>query len=136
MSPKPVRTKEIERIRASIYLQKAGEFFTSMKTAKENGDWDACGLNGIHCAISASDALLVNKAGIRSRGESHTDVVSLLEEKIKTPELKEQTRRLVHILNKKNLVEYEDRQFTASEADALEKDVERYFSWVKKQIAS
>ncbi len=107
-----------------------------MKTAKENGDWNACGLTGVHCAISASDALLVNKAGIRSRGESHYDVISLLGEKIKSPELKDQTRRLAHILNKKNLVEYEDRQFSASEADALEKDVERYFSWVKKQIAS
>ena len=136
MSPKPTRTKEIERTRASIYLKKAGEFFTSMKTAKENGDWNACGLNGIHCAISATDALLVRKSGIRSRGESHYDVIALLGEKINAPELKEQTRRLAHILNKKNLVEYEDREFIASEADALEKDVERYFSWVKKQIAS
>ena len=136
MSPKPIRTKAIDKSRASIYLEKAGEFFTAMKTARENGDWNACGLNGVHCGISATDALLVKKAGIRSRGESHYDVLSLLKEKINAQELKEQVRRLENILNKKNLIEYEDREFTSSEADALEKDVERYFSWVKKQLAS
>jgi len=135
MAPRPVKQRSIDRSRSSIYRKKAEDFFESMRDAFAKQNWNAFGLAAVHCAISASDALLVKTAGVRSMSESHHDVAALLKEKIASPETAEQARRLEKILSRKNLIEYQDREFTPDEAYALQKDVERYYSWATDRLS-
>ena len=131
MAPRPIKRRLVDRGRWSIYKKKADDFLEAMRDSFLKDNWNASGLAAVHGAISATDALLVKVAGIRSSGESHQDAVSLLKEKVQHPDTASQARRLDHILSQKNLIEYLDREFSREEAFSLQKDVERYYSWVQ-----
>ena len=131
MAPRPIKHRAIEKSRSAVYKMKADDFFESMRNSFLKQNWNASGLAGVHCAISATDALLVKVAGVRSTAESHWEVVTLLKEKIRHAGTDDQARRLDKILSRKNMIEYQDREFTQEEAYSLQKDVERYYSWVQ-----
>ncbi|MCK5582481.1 MAG: hypothetical protein KAI33_01755, partial [Elusimicrobiales bacterium] len=59
MTPKKTRIIKISRDRHILYLNKAMEFFEAMVDASQKKNWNATGLAGVHCCISATDALLV-----------------------------------------------------------------------------
>ncbi len=78
MTPKQILLKKVSRDRYTLYWDKAMEFFETMVDASQKRNWNATGLAGVHCCISATDALLVKHAGVRSSSTSHQDVVGLL----------------------------------------------------------
>lgn len=131
MSPKKRSTKAITEQEAHSYLKKAEEFYLTMVEAFQKGRWNAAGLAGVHCAISATDAILGKKARIRSSAESHLDAVHLLKQHIEDSNTGAQSQRLYRVLSQKGLVEYDSREFREPEAAAVVKDVGRYFEWVK-----
>lgn len=131
MSPKKRSTKTITEQEARSYLKKAEEFYLTMAEAFLKRLWNAAGLAGVHCAISATDALLGMKARIRSSGESHLEAVQLLKQHIDDSNIGAQSQRLYRVLSEKSLVEYDSREFRETEAAAVVKDVGRYFEWVK-----
>ena len=88
-------------------------------------------MNGVHCAISATDAVMGIKAKLRSAGESHYEAIELLNLHIKHENVGAQSARLTRILGQKSLVEYDSREFTEREASDITKDVGRYLDWVK-----
>ena len=126
MSPKKVSDAE-----AASYWRKAQEFYLTMTTAFRDRHWNAAGLNGVHAAISATDALLGKKAHLRSSGESHYEALQLLRQHIKNEHTTAQTNRLYRILSEKSSVEYDSREFRESEATTILKDVGRYMEWVQ-----
>jgi len=132
--PKRARKRVIEKSNYRIYLQKAKEFYETMHQAKDRNNWNAVGLNGVHCTISSNDALLVFYAGIRSSSQDHNVVVELLSSSVKLPEVKSKSQILRRILAKKNLIEYEDRDFTEKEALDIIKLVDRFYGWVKEKL--
>lgn len=134
MAPKAIRVESVPRAKAPSYLKKAQEFYGLMLEASRRGEWNGVGLNGIHCAISATDALLVSYAGVRSRSESHMDVVALLQQKIPRKDLGDQPQRLARILREKSAVEYGAEEFRMTEATNLERQVDRYFTWVRQML--
>jgi len=134
MTPKKTRHKKISRDRYTLYLSKAMEFFEAMVDASQKKNWNATGLAGVHCCISATDALLVKHAGVRSSSDSHQDVVGLLLTKISDPDISKQAKRLGEILAQKNLIEYVDKSFPEKNALILKISVERYIGWVKKLL--
>ncbi len=125
-------TKPVQNHEAESYFLKAKEFYSSMKLEEEFEKWNTVGLCGVHCAISASDALLAIQAKIRSKSQNHYDVVSLVRQHIVHPETKIQTNRLERIIKLKNVVEYEGEMFTQKQAKSIVLDVERYFAWVNE----
>lgn len=131
MSPKKRSTRSVTEQEALSYLKKAEEFYLTMVEAFQKGRWNAAGLAGVHCAISATDALLGKKARIRSSGESHLEAAHLLKQHINDSNVGAQSQRLYRVLSEKSLVEYDSRDFRESEAAAVVKDVGRYFEWVK-----
>ncbi|PIP84238.1 MAG: hypothetical protein COR54_05415 [Elusimicrobia bacterium CG22_combo_CG10-13_8_21_14_all_63_91] len=102
-----------------------------MLEAFQKGRWNAAGLAGVHCAISATDALLGKAARLRSSGESHMEAVQLLKQHIKDPIWALKLSVFTGLLGQKSLVEYDSREFRESEAASVVKDVGRYFEWVK-----
>lgn len=102
-----------------------------MVESHKQGRWNAAGLEGIHCVISATDALLGLKAKLRPAGESHYEAIDVLRQYVKNEATSQQASRLARILEKKNVVEYEGRKFTEPEAAAVVKDVSRYLEWAR-----
>jgi hypothetical protein len=135
MAPKEIHTKKVSRERYVIYWEKALEFFESMIDAAQKRNWNAAGLAGVHCCISATDALLVKHAGVRSSSDSHQDVVGLLQSKIRDSDVAKQARRLGEVLAQKNIIEYIDKSYTEADAMALKVSVERYIEWARRFIS-
>jgi len=105
-----------------------------MKEAQGNEDWDAVGLNAIHCVISANDALLGTLYGFRPAGGSHIEAAELLGQYEQSEQSKRNIARLDRMVKKKNLVEYEGRGITAAEARRLSTDADRFLNWVRDRL--
>ncbi|MEW6041469.1 MAG: hypothetical protein AB1633_08115 [Elusimicrobiota bacterium] len=111
-------------------MKKAEEFYQTMLQAEKEKHWNAVGLNAVHCAISDCDAILVFHLGLRSSSEYHEDAVSLLSSLENISDAGQKSQTLTNILAKKNLVEYEDRDFHENEARLLIKLTTRFFEWI------
>lgn len=123
------------RERYTTYLKKAREFLRSSESALKARDWDAVGLNAVHAAISAADALLVYYGGVRSTGDSHHDVAGLLQQHIKDDQLGSKIQTLSKVLSYKSLSAYEDREVTEVEGRDAEKLARRFLEWAQSRLA-
>lgn len=127
---KKIPTEEISKNLFSIYLEKAEEFYKLMQIAEEQNLWNGVGLNAVHCAISACDALSTFYLGERSRSQKHEDAIVLLE-RVPLKDMAGKTRQLTSILAIKNLVEYEARDFYKEDARKIITQTERLYEWIK-----
>lgn len=127
-------SKIIEKGKYKNYLKKAEDFYSAMQTAFKNKNWNSTGLEAVHCAISANDALLTFYGGKISIGPDHQDAVRLLNSLIAFQETSNYSAHLRKIIAMKNLVEYEDRLFHEREASEILIHTERFFNWVKTKL--
>jgi len=134
--PREYKTKTVDESDYIVYLKKAKEFYQTMYQAEKAENWNAAGLNGVHCVISLLDTILVKYAGVRSTGDDHMVVVDVLTSavanKIKDITQKSETAR--RVIAKKNLIEYENRDFIKREALDMIKQVQRFYDWAIKQV--
>ncbi|MCD6312108.1 MAG: hypothetical protein J7M11_06590 [Elusimicrobia bacterium] len=135
MTARKIKQKAVVRSKYKIYLCKAAEFYQVMCRAEEIEKWHAVGLNGVHCVISACDAVLVFYLGLRSSSGDHRDIIHLLK-RTALVDLDKMANVLCRVIDKKNLIEYEDRIFTEKEARELAKLVKRFFNWVSGKVLS
>lgn len=106
-----------------------------MMAAHARMHWNSCVITAIHCAISAIDALTVNRVGLRSAGDSHGDVVLLFSELgLDKSELDSKRQQLLSLLDVKNIAEYNDRLMTEADAEKAMKHCDRIYAWVKEKI--
>ncbi len=132
---KEVRARAVSRELHKNYLRKAEEFYRSMEQAYSAGDWNACVVNAIHCAISSADAMTVFYLGYRHAGEKHLDVLQLLQEiDIDSKEIQSKNRQLSSLLSIKNRAEYEERLLSKSDAENALKACKRFHEWVKDKL--
>jgi hypothetical protein len=114
-------------------MKKASDFSKTMQNAFSESNWHSTGLEAVHCAISAADALLAKEKGIKCTSNSHMDVVELLLQTLGTKENTEHFKALEKKIKYKNGVEYQDRLFTQQEAADIKKRSERFYEWAVKQ---
>lgn len=131
MSPKKIKTSIIEKSDAGNYWQRAQELLESMKNNLVLEKWNAAVIDGVHAAISTSDALTVAMIGRRSTSDHHIDAAELLKRAV-PPDLKPEIARLRRILHIKSHVEYGPSLVTDSEARRVSQDVERFIHWATK----
>jgi len=136
MAARRNRVRRVERAATTRFLKKATEFFDSMHDAKAAGRWNAAGLNAVHCAISACDAVLVYYTQQRSASSDHEAAVYLLSALSSVPDVRQKAETLRRIIHEKHLIEYEDRSCTAQEAAELVKLTERFYQWAKEAVES
>jgi HEPN domain-containing protein len=134
MTPKIFKARSVSRERHATYLKKAREFLRASGSSLKMNDWDAVGLNAVHAAISAADALLVYYGGLRSAGDSHRDVVGLLQQHVKDDQIGSKMQTLSKILEYKNLAAYEDREVTEAEGRDAEKLARRFLEWAQSRL--
>ncbi|MBL7071441.1 MAG: hypothetical protein ISS26_04645 [Candidatus Omnitrophica bacterium] len=130
------KTKSVDKSDYSIYLGKAKEFYQTMYQAEKAENWNAVGLNGVHCVISLIDSLLAKHAGIRSTEEEHMKVIDLLNSSIASmiKDVAQKSQAARRVIAKKNLIEYENRDFKQNEALDLIKQVQRFYDWAIEYI--
>ena len=131
---KKIPTRNVNKSRGINYLKKAQQFSRAMHESLEKKDWDASGLNAVHCAISANDAVLVSTKGVRSSSARHSDSVELLEALVTVQGVKTSSGQLKRVIAKKSLIEYEDRMFRENEARDAVKNAERFLTWAEKVV--
>lgn len=123
-----MKIKTVRETNWKNYLIKADQFYKTAADARVKKNWNAVGLNTVHSAISANDALTVFIIGKRAASEKHSDSLLLLKEAFKnSKEMLEYSRHLQWLLGRKNLVEYESRLFYEREAEEALKHAERFF---------
>lgn len=108
------------------FLKKADEFYEMMRQSLMKEKWNASGLNAIHTGISANDALLTFHFGLRSISPKHDDAVKLLISMMKRDDIETKAKHLRRLISVKNLVEYDGRLLSRSEAESLAKHAERF----------
>lgn len=136
MSPKNIKTTRVPKSDYANYLKKAEEFLSTLQDSLIKGKWNAAGLNAIHAGISASDAILVCFHGVRSTSPKHDDLIRLFATLIKHKNVEQNINHLRSLISMKNIVEYDQRLMTQSEAIALSKHAERFLAWVKSFLPS
>ena len=131
-----VETQKIEKHLYSNYLEKAQEYLEGMKDELTNKRWNLVVLAGVHCAISACDALTIFFLGKKHKGIKHSDAAKLLTsiEGLDLKELAEKSSQFISILDFKTPVEYDKTVFSESNARELVKRVERFYRWVREKL--
>lgn len=121
--------KKVAKSDFEIYLKKAKEFYQTMYQAEKAENWNAAGLNGVHCVISLIDAILVKYSGICSAEKDHMAVVDLLAISLNIDNISQKSQTARRVIAKKNLIEYENRPFIKAEAADMIKQVQRFYEW-------
>ena len=133
MVPRSDRTRPSSRADARQYLAKADEFLGAMESSLAAAQWDAAGLAAIHSGISAADAVLSYRGGVRSAGQDHRAAAELLVQVLGSAAVDGATH-LRRLVQKKSLVEYEQRRLTQAEALDLAEHARRLLKWAKTQM--
>jgi HEPN domain-containing protein len=119
---------------ARVFWRRSAQCQVAMKNALDQGHWEAAGINAVHCAISANDAVLAAGPGIKASGKDHKDAVRLLLSRIKDEDAQVAAKRLEIIISKKSRVEYEQKRLSEKEARELVLDAERFFEWARTRL--
>ena len=131
-----VEAQKVEKHLYSNYLKKAREYLEGMKDELANRRWNLAVLAGVHCTISACDALTIFFLGKKHKGIKHADAAKLLAsiEGLDSRELSDKSSQLISILDFKTPVEYGKTIFKELDARELVKRAERFYSWVKEKL--
>ena len=133
MVPRSDRTRPSTKADARQYLAKSYEFLEAMESALSAGQWDAAGLAAIHSGISAADGVLSYRGGVRSAGQDHRAAAELLVQ-VLGPAADDGSKHLRRLVQKKTLVEYEERRLTQAEALDLAEHARRLLRWARTQV--
>ena len=119
--------------RAAVYLRRGQNLRKAMEEAEERKNDDAVAVTGVQAAISYSDAFTVAKLGLRSRGQSHQEVVRLIAT-VGTPTASRLASQVQLVLNRRNEVEYGERQVNAGDAARIARIVREISDLVTAEV--
>ena len=130
-----IKTRKESKASWKNYLLKAKQYLETAQEAYLKRNWNAVGLNAVHSVICANDALTTYHREVRSVSEKHSDAAILLLEIFNNnEEVRKNSRHLLWLINRKNLVEYEARLFFQKEAREALKHAERFLDWTKTKL--
>ena len=130
-----MRAKPVYKYLYLNHLKKADEFLQQSSKAIDDKRRNAAVSLAIHAGISAADALCISRLGVRSSGESHEEVIQLIN-KLDLENKKIKIRQLLNLLNFKNSAEYSENLMTEKDSLSAKQNAERFLSWVKNNLKS
>jgi len=132
--PKEPQTKRTDKSKAGTFWDRARQCAAAMNDALQRGHWEAAGINAVHCAISANDAVLVALRGIKPASKDHKDAARILQSQFKEEDAQSAAKRLGTIISKKSRVEYERKRLTEKEAREIVLNAQKFFEWAKSRL--
>ena len=124
-----VKTKPIDKDSYLGYQKKAYHAFETMKLALDNKLWTAAGRETVFVCINMSDALLAKHNGLRNISKDHMDVVKVVATVLPMSDQKNQSNRLRKVIQMKNLIDYESREFSEKSANDIALQATRFYEW-------
>ncbi len=97
----------------------------------DSGNASVAAVNSVQAAISATDAFLVHHLGKKSVGTDHREVLTLVA-RADSSVKRDIGKHLQRILDRKNEVEYQDREVTLADAKELQKHAHRLLGAVRQ----
>ncbi len=129
---KKTTKKYIDRINWKAYQTVARSFYGGAEVAKEYEYWNASGVLIIHAGIAYSDAICIKYGGVKSQGEDHNQVISLLKEILSSSdENRKSFQNLEKMIAHKNSVSYSGDVYEAKDINLLWKHLERFKTWAE-----
>ncbi|MFA5804364.1 MAG: HEPN domain-containing protein [Melioribacteraceae bacterium] len=133
--PKEAKTIKVDKTAAIKYSAIGKSFYDAAISERELRCWNAAGLLIVHSAIAYADALTIKYGGVKSKSENHQDVVKLLEIVVKESESKNiALNQLERLIAHKSTVAYSGELYDEQDIDKLFKHLERFKTWVEKQL--
>lgn len=133
---KKFRTTKLERSYYIKYKTVAINFFEGAKVASEFEYWNAAGVLIVHSAIAYGDAITIKFGKVKSRGDDHQNLVSLIDFLvIESQEKKNALVNLSKIIDQKNLVSYSGDVYSKKDIDKLWKYMERFKSFAESILS-
>jgi|HubBroStandDraft_4_1064222.scaffolds.fasta_scaffold71822_3 HEPN domain-containing protein len=129
----PLRTIDVPRGRSLVYLRRAEQLIKAVDWGIDQGNASAVAVAAVQASISAVDAFLVHHLGKRSGGTDYHESLSLVASS-SSPAKREIGQHLQRVLDRKNEVEYQDREVTLADAKELAKHAHRLLDIVRKQL--
>ena len=129
-----VKTKQIDKDSHLGYQKKAYHAFETMKLALENKLWTAAGREAVFVCINMSDALLAKHNGLRNVSKDHMDVVKVVATVLPMSDRKSQSNRLRKVIQMKNLIDYESKEFSEKSANEIALQATRFYDWGMKYL--
>jgi hypothetical protein len=129
------RTEVLPKSRSQVYLPRAEEFAKQMDVAAPGHACNAVGLLGVHCVISSCDGLTVGLTGQRWSGQDHSGVHGMVQS-LRLQHSEAALRQIADVIDQKNRVEYEAREFSEKEAEEVRKKARRILTWVKDSLSA
>lgn len=131
-----VQAKKVERYHFKDYLSRAEQSLDVATYAFDAGKWDACAINAVQAAISASDAYCIFKFSAHNSSSRHEDAIKLFRSIDAADEVhKTNSNRLTRILSEKNDSAYGEQPVKKNEAEYLLSEAGRLVAYVKSKIA-
>jgi HEPN domain-containing protein len=129
----PHRSTDVPRGRSVVYLHRAEALMEAVDWGIEQVNANVAAINSVQASISAVDAFLVHHLGKRSSGTDHHESLNLLASS-SSPVKREIGQHLQRVLDRRNEVEYQDREVTLRDATELAKHARRLLDTVRKEL--
>ncbi|MCI4332882.1 MAG: HEPN domain-containing protein [Thermoplasmata archaeon] len=127
------RTTDVPRGRSHVYLRRAEQLMKGVDWGIEQGNANVAAVNAVQASISAVDAFLVHHLGKRSSGSDHHESLNLVANS-SSPAKREIGQHLQRVLDRKNEVEYQDREVALGDSKELAKHARRLLDAVRKDL--
>jgi hypothetical protein len=131
---KEPQTRQVARSTAKVFWNRSVQCAVFMEEALDRGQWEAAGVNAVHAAISANDAVLSALRGLKPASSDHKDAARVLMSQLKDADAQKAGKRFGVIVAKKSRVEYDDKRFTEKEARDIVLDTRKFLEWAKSVL--
>lgn len=125
--------KPVDPTKALNYILKAEELLATANDSLKSKRYNSAVTNAVHSSINAPDALTTKFKGKRG-SDDHTEVLSLAQGILPSPQYEEIKKQFVSLINKKNTSEYQPDLMDEGDARDAIKWAERILTKVKDKL--
>ena len=125
--------RSVDSLGAREYLAFAQELMAVADACEAANRWRAAGLNSIHAAIAAADAVCAAFLGATSSAESHGEAAELLA-RSGAPDAQAKAVLFSAVIAKKAVFAYEARPPSREDAELLLKRTRRLVPWAVEVV--
>lgn len=130
-----IKVNKVNKDKTFNYTSVADNFVKGAELAREFEYWNAAGVLIVHAAIAYTDAITIKVAGVKSRGEDHTQAARLMEEVVALDEDgRKALSKLRRLIEEKTLVSYSGKIYQKNDIERMWKLLERYKNWAVEMI--
>lgn len=128
-----LKTREIPQADYRLYEQKADQAYEAMGVLYNSELWTPLGREAVFTCINMTDALLARHKQLRNMSKDHMSILKIMA-LLPMKDALNQINRLRKVIAIKNLVDYENKNFSKKQAEDVMKNAERFYNWGKEYL--